>query len=1628
MENNNFLEEISEEIDNIIIEGTEKFQLDKNSNDSLENLLINLESFIRPFPPFKRKKYIVDISFLSDESKSYEKYSNILKEKEQKDEVIIDERNQVTKPQAILNYILEIDTNNIDKLYKNKLEEQKKIEYIVEENEYIDNEIYNLIKEENTLNEGFISETLDNEHKIDNLKLQTVKNEEINFSMILMEEKYINVKPKTEEEKEKEYMNYLFDKNKKPLDFINLIETKFEELKKSHKKKIEKDLLPLTTHFKNNFMTLNIFKKEENASLSHLILDKNDEKFICFCIQNINQETFLYGGTNKGFIYKFDIIKNKEINKINTKETFVSCIDVYENYLVSGHNNGIIHVFNNENIIENFKDENTSPIISLKIVKINIVKSKFEIVYSNQDRQIKLIFKKKYLLYNKLKCEILLETSSPVNDIVCYNPIKDLSISKKKKMKFGFVTIKNIVIMNISPILVSEEEIKENVLTIIRPNDVDIKEVPQCCFGFGYLPNNNPLNNNNSILDININHKEESPLLIISWGKYIRIYKEEIINEKNKKFILNCVFVNDISIIKIVSMFHSSIVLIDTNFKAKIIMTYTFDNNINKTEQSEIKDIFRFNSCLIGNISSDVVSYDNPAYIPGEDQNKKKIERIIFSNSIIPDVYNNNLIIFCENQIINLRFENWKSIINNFIEKKEIENTLFSVLVSINSNIMKNEVDRENNYFFEFKEQFSSEILYKILNIIKEKITNNDYDLFSRQIFEFTIKGNCFKTLYSFIESLLKQLDIKNIIYENFTNYFFEKKDILPSNFYDEITENFMIGYLTYYCEKNKSELSKNLLNFNLSLLKIFRVNKLLKDQELLEPYIYSCMNLTEEQKERDETYDKEYFKPIEYMFNLFKTKEENNIYNDFIINQNTSINIGEIYSCKGYYGHKILWYCNFLFDKKIYLNEQLIDENSYYLIVQKIALFLISKDTLKLFLNFDSFTYFQIFRKLYLEEELYNIINSDYDENEFSQFLKTINITDLQINELTPKKYLYILIDTIYNEENNFYMKKDLYDFLGDFIQSMENKFCIDRKNILLDTAEFLINYPIEKPKIKIKDNFNCHTYRNEKKFQREIMKLEDKIKNIIEVCGNLSLFEDSDYNKLLESSIESPYYQITLYLHNTLKHYKESLELQLNNKNIDSRDLFQWIDETLQQIVKNDQKENDIEKKGFTNFQQEIMIKLKELASISVSEVSKLVDKWFSEEQENVIHQLDKNPTLQFTYVEKYLESHPVNNNNNNEELKYFIEKKIDLLSSLQQEDKIFNVLKNNTFVCDSNLLEKMKEKKIVEAEIFINYVLGNINSSMNITTDSLHNNFNEILNELNKNKINNETIDHLIQKNNNLIKLGISICKPSDFLRVNETDKNWFDLLDNLYNIKIQFKEYKSLEIKDEKINKIKEIKQMIEDYIENILVTMTDYIELPLIIQYISNKFKKVGVKEIIHLIQQIIHSFRRLDDIFHLGSIIVKKTIFEEYKKFSHENIKGIGLTIDFCDYCKEDIQKENFIIFNCGHKYHKKCCAREKIYDKKINVSQLNNISKKICYKCKIDEIEINLYQNRDQLILNYVDDDNEKSDNKNNEKEEEEDLKRKYRTIMKLNKLKKIKKHNITLMNVMNETHHYGY
>ncbi len=232
MENKDSLELLSEEIESLILEKTENFEFGGNSSDSLENLLINLESFKKPFPPFERKKYSIDISFLINDNHLYDNVPKILIN-QQKGETIIDERFTVIRPEAITNYILDNDIDSVEKFYKQNLEEQIRTKEIIQENEFIDNILYNLSYEENSFKEDFINYILDDNNKIENLKLINVKNDDgINFYPVLMDKKNVNIIEKNEEEKEREYMNYLLDKNKKPLSFIYLMETKFQEQKK----------------------------------------------------------------------------------------------------------------------------------------------------------------------------------------------------------------------------------------------------------------------------------------------------------------------------------------------------------------------------------------------------------------------------------------------------------------------------------------------------------------------------------------------------------------------------------------------------------------------------------------------------------------------------------------------------------------------------------------------------------------------------------------------------------------------------------------------------------------------------------------------------------------------------------------------------------------------------------------------------------------------------------------------------------------------------------------------------------------------------------------------------------------------------------------------------------------------------------------------------------------------------------------------------------------------------------------------------------------------------------------------------------------------------------------------------
>ena len=59
--------------------------------------------------------------------------------------------------------------------------------------------------------------------------------------------------------------------------------------------------------------------------------------------------------------------------------------------------------------------------------------------------------------------------------------------------------------------------------------------------------------------------------------------------------------------------------------------------------------------------------------------------------------------------------------------------------------------------------------------------------------------------------------------------------------------------------------------------------------------------------------------------------------------------------------------------------------------------------------------------------------------------------------------------------------------------------------------------------------------------------------------------LNEENDYNKLLNVSKLSPYDEINLMLLNISHKYGESLEFQIQRKEINKTSIFDWIDKTL-------------------------------------------------------------------------------------------------------------------------------------------------------------------------------------------------------------------------------------------------------------------------------------------------------------------------------------------------------------------------------------------------------------------------------------------------------------------------------
>ena len=103
----------------------------------------------------------------------------------------------------------------------------------------------------------------------------------------------------------------------------------------------------------------------------------------------------------------------------------------------------------------------------------------------------------------------------------------------------------------------------------------------------------------------------------------------------------------------------------------------------------------------------------------------------------------------------------------------------------------------------------------------------------------------------------------------------------------------------------------------------------------------------------------------------LNEKKEIEKDYIKLIIEHNMDYFNEKTFTCHGYLGHKFLWYCNKCLLGKEYPNDNQITSEYYTDTAIKILAFLLVKENIKIYLEFDSYTYLKLISKFFIEKKI---------------------------------------------------------------------------------------------------------------------------------------------------------------------------------------------------------------------------------------------------------------------------------------------------------------------------------------------------------------------------------------------------------------------------------------------------------------------------------------------------------------------------------------------------------------------------------------------------------------------------------------------------------------------------------
>ena len=1395
----------------------------------------------------------------------------------------------------------------------------------------------------------------------DKIPIETNKKEENNISNKERKLSTSSTDSITSKEIPKKYLE-------NPIDFVNYLEYELPT------EKINK--------VKDKFL---IKQYEENNDIKFDIVNITTDKEINRIIYTINEiitsiyfygKDFLITGNIFGKIKIYSLIDKKQIKQIEcpilneNNNIKVTSMDMSKDnqILFIGYSSGAIS-------LAEIKSKKIKLVINDIIKNSECLCIKFIekeakcyiIIVSDQIGNIYLIkIKDGFTGCKVTESKIILANKEQKNNPIYFIKLLEFNEDISKKNSFLKNINKYIIFGSLKDIgiysLINNSELNLK-YRIEKPDYIKDYVISDICFGLGKHPQSRE--------DLDDNEDEPQILLCACFDNIINLYMIPIDNHEITFPILIGHYLNinedgNNLIIRIGFLAKGCIYLIDKSNNFKILNTKKFIKGSPNIKEGEISMTNKINLMYKKTEINKIYKFNKEITYQINIMTPKKNFKQSYMNSVVQNFITNNIAVLCNNNlyIIDLvRYEDYLKQLQK--DKKWIELFILGIdiykgLITCFKGIPHNSEERKNKLRDYLLPLISIYIIEDDMNQQKEKKElNNNYYQNQKFIIHTENKIEMIIEFCMEIEGFNFLLDSIMKIYESkkFGDLFFSKLEsfiICDKLLKYEINEDLLIKLIQIYEEKNKiNKLNKLLLHIDIKSLCSKTVKEKIKELNLFSPMMTIYINAE----------NPDYFKPVLLLYEKYATSEKLNFFSyEKIIEKKT---LNEIQESKEYKGHKLFWYINKSFIRRKYpyfINT--MEENEYNKYIIDLLFWLMKENIMNDLIKFNSELYFDIFNKIFNTEKNLTIIkNLNSNEKEKEAKLNILNKENYNYpyEDLSPLNLFNFIINQGKKIEGEQKMKLD-FNLL--IIQSYKNISL--PKDIIMTSIIFILD---------------VYYIINNKTLDNKIKRI---IQTIINILNNTEIFTNSDYeNILLHFSTNTHIFdEIKIFIYKKIKKYKNCLELFLDeNTLINNKEtlLLKYVDEIFHFL----EKENGALYLEFKNY---VLDNIDKIGEISKDTMIKIIfDYFYSNNQDKklIMEKLENKPKLQILFIEPlYKEIIIAYKENQKNKIENIIDDDIDfiqlilgkyikLLCITENKSKILKCLKETDLFPIDYCREICEQYDVQNALTYLYQKSGDYQNALKFSLKMIENNYNEINNNLNsaifKKKEFNEQINDFNDSVNQSLDILILIEEIENHkknnLYLSSSDKDWFDILDKLYNISIIFEKiFLNLSSNRKKFGKI--FDEALSDNIILILDKMSSYISFQNILEEVS-KNKIAGYKEFKPLLNKIFETYDIQSSILLYSNKLFKNLCFENIEEYNEMNKEGNYLDINICNICGnifdkiEENNDKKILIFNCGHKMHYHCAKIENIKNKEIL----------ICPLCKKKEKELDIFNLNETII-----------------------------------------------------------